>query len=445
MSGWVDDASASLLTDLYELTMAAGYVEAGIAEGEAAFELFVRRLPPQRRFLVACGIEQAVAYLTSLRFDDDAIAYLRTLGLFGEPVLDRLRELRFTGDVHAVAEGEVVFGGEPILRVTAPLIEAQLVETFLLATIGFQTMVASKAARVSIAAAGRPFADFSARRDHGADAALKAARAAYVGGASSTSNVLAGREYGIPLSGTMAHAYVMAFADEREAFRRFAASFPDRAVLLIDTYDTVRGAERAVEVAKEGSRVAAVRLDSGDVDQLSRRVRQVLDDGGLGEVQIVVSGDLDEHRVLELVEAGAPVDAFGVGTRMGTSDDAPSLGVVYKLVADPSGARMKRSEGKVTIPGCKQVHRLADHDLLALHDEPAPPGSRPLLHAWVDGGVRVRAPEPLAAARDRAAAAVAALPADLRLLGPGSGAWEVRTSAALDDLRRAVEARLAAP
>jgi len=442
LSAWVDDANASLLTDLYELTMAAGYVDAGIAEGEAAFELFVRRLPPSRRFLVACGIEQALDHLTSLRFDDDALRYLRSLDLFDEAFLDRLRELRFTGDVHAVAEGELVFGGEPILRVTAPLIEAQLVETFLIATVGFQTMVASKAARVAIGARGRDFADFSARRDHGPDAALKAARAAYVGGAASTSNVLAGREYGIPLSGTMAHAYVMAFADEREAFRRFAAAFPGRAVLLVDTYDTVRGAERVVEVAREGADVTAVRLDSGDLDALSRQVRRILDDGGLGHVRILASGDLDEHRVAALVDAGAPIDAFGVGTRMGTSEDAPSLGMVYKLVADPSGPRMKRSEGKVTVPGCKQVHRFGDHDVLARHDERVD-GGRPLLDLVVDGGERVAPPAPLAAARDRCAAAVAALPEPFRRLD-GDAAWDVRVSPALAELQREVEARLAA-
>jgi nicotinate phosphoribosyltransferase len=444
LSAWVDDRNAALLTDLYELTMAAGYVDAGIAEGEAAFELFVRRLPDERRFLVACGVEQAVDYLTSLAFDDDAVGFLAGLGLFEEVFLERLRSLRFSGDVWAVSEGEVVFAGEPILRVTAPLVEAQLVETFLLATIGFQTMVASKAARVAIAAGGRPFADFSSRRDHGPDAALKAARAAYVGGAASTSNVLAGRLFDIPLSGTMAHAYVMAFADEREAFRRFATAFPGRAVLLVDTYDTRRGAERVVEVAREGHRIAGVRLDSGDLGALARDVRAILDAGGVHDVQVLASGDLDEHRVRELVDAGAPIDGFGVGTRLGTSDDAPSLSVVYKLVADPSGPRMKRSEGKVTVPGCKQVHRFGDHDLVARHDEPAP-GGRPLLEQVVEGGRRILAPQPLEVARDRATVAVAGLPDAVRDLAPGPSPWPVRTSEALADLQREVEAGLAAP
>lgn len=439
-SAWVNDANASLLTDLYELTMAAGYVEAGIAEGEAAFELFVRRLPDERNFLVACGLEQAVAYLEALRFDGEAIGYLRSLGFLGDAVLERLRELRFTGDVHAVPEGEVVFAGEPLLRVSGPLIEAQLAETFLLATIGFQTMVASKAARVALAAGGRPVADFSARRDHGPDAALKAARAAYVGGAASTSNVLAGQAFGIPLSGTMAHAYVMAFADEREAFRRFADAFPDRAVLLIDTYDTVEGARRVVEVVREGHPVRAVRLDSGDLGALAREVRAVLDEGGAGHVRIVASGDLDEHRVRELVASGAPIDSFGVGTRMGTSEDAPSLSAVYKLVADPSGPRMKRSAGKVTIPGCKQVVRHGDRDVLALHDEPTG-GGRPLLVPVLDDGVRVRDDEPLADARARAADAIAALPAELRGLEPAPP-WPVEVSAALAALQRETEARL---
>lgn len=444
MSAWVDDRNAALLTDLYELTMAAGYLDAGIADGHAAFELFVRRLPAERRFLVACGIEQAVEHLTSMRFDDDAVAYLDGLGLFDEAFLERLGTLRFTGDVWAVPEGEVVFAGEPIVRVSGPLLEAQLVETFLLATVGFQTMVASKAARVAVAAGDRPFADFSSRRDHGPDAALKAARAAYVGGAASTSNVLAGKLFGIPLSGTMAHSYVMAFPDEREAFRRFATAFPGRAVLLIDTYDTRRGAERAVEVAREGHRIAGVRLDSGDLGALARDVRRILDDGGLGDVQVLASGDLDEHRVRELLAGGAPIDGFGVGTRLGTSDDAPSLGVVYKLVADPSGPRMKRSEGKATVPGCKQVHRFDDHDVLARHDE-ASPGGRPVLEEVVAAGRRVRGPEPLEAARRRAAAAVAALPEGVRDLRPGPSPWEVRLSPALDRLQREVEARLAFP
>lgn len=442
MTAWVDGGNAALLTDLYELTMAAGYVEAELDGGAAAFELFVRRLPASRRFLVACGIEQALEHLVSLRFDDGAIRYLRELGLFDDAFLDRLRHLRFTGDVWAVAEGEVVFAGEPLLRVSGPLVEAQIVETFLLATVGFETMVASKAARVAIAAGDRPFADFSSRRDHGVDAALKAARAAYVGGAASTSNVLAGRLFGIPLSGTMAHAYVMAFADEREAFRRFAATFPGRAVLLIDTYDTRRGAERVVEVAAEGYDIAGVRLDSGDLDTLARDVRRILDDGGLHEVRILASGDLDEHAVARLVAAGAPIDGFGVGTKLGTSDDAPSLSVVYKLVADPSGARMKQSEGKVTVPGCKQVHRFDDHDVLARHDEVVA-GGRPLLRQVVAAGERLAPPEELAVARARAAAGISALPSRLRDLPTGGAPWEVRTSAGLAALQSEVAAALA--
>lgn len=422
-SAWVDDANAALVTDLYELTMAAAYHSHGM-EGEATFELFVRRLPERRNFLVACGLEQALDYLETLRFDDGALAYLRTLGMFDEGFLERLRELRFTGDVWAVPEGEVVFAGEPLLSVTAPLIEAQLVETFLLTTVLFQTMVASKAARVALACGpDRSFVDFSGRRDHGPDAALKAARAAFVGGASATSNVLAGRLFGIPVSGTMAHAYVMAFPSEIDAFRCFARAFPKHAVLLIDTYDTEAGARKVVEVgrelAAEGVRLQGVRIDSGDLGELATRVRAILDDGGLPDVRVVASGDLDEYRISELVARGVPIDGFGVGTRLGTSADEPSLGGVYKLVEDASGPKMKRSAGKVTLPGRKQVFRVIgpdgrmSHDVLALRDEEV--DGRPLLRRVMRDGVVVER-VPLDVARARAADAVAALPDELRAL-----------------------------
>ena len=430
----------ALLTDLYELTMAAAYHASGL-DGQATFDLFVRHLPERRNFLVACGVEHALEYLTTVAFDDDAVGYLRSLGMFRDPFLDRLRGFRFTGDVWAVPEGEVVFAGEPLLSVTAPIIEAQVVETFLLTTVLFQTMVASKAARVALACGDRTFADFSARRDHGADAAVKAARAAYVGGASSTSNVLAGRLYGIPLSGTMAHAYVMAFRAEADAFRSFARAFPRNAVLLIDTYDTEEGARRAVAVAHdlagEGVRLQGVRIDSGDLGPLAVRVRGILDEGGLDDVRIIASGDLDEYRIAELVAEGAPIDAFGVGTRLGTSADEPWLGGVYKLVDDASGPKMKRSAGKVTVPGRKQVHRLPDRDVLSLRDEEVA-GGRPLLQRVMAAGEVVYHGS-LDEARQRAAAAIAELPARLRDLD-GREEFPVERSPLLAELVARTEA-----
>jgi nicotinate phosphoribosyltransferase len=429
--------SSGLLADLYELTMAAAYHRQGML-GPASFELFVRRLPEPRNFLVACGLEQALDHLEGWRFDASDIDYLRTLDLFDDGFLACLAELRFTGDVWAVPEGEVVFAEEPIVRVTAPMVEAQLVETFLLTTLTFQTMVASKAARVALACGnGRTFVDFSGRRDHGPLAAVLAARAAYVGGAAATSNVLAGRRFGLPLSGTMAHSYVMAFADELEAFRCYARQFPGQAVLLIDTYDTVRGAQRAAQVARElapdGIRLRAVRLDSGDLADLAPRVRAVLDEAGLGDVRIIASGDLDEHRIAALVGAGVPIDAFGVGTMLGTSADAPYLGGVYKLVEDEHGPKVKLSAGKRSWPGRKQVFRGPDGDVVGLADEDGSALGRPLLQHVMGEGRRTDAPPSLAEIRDRRAAAVAALPADLHRLD-GRAEYPVRRSDALEVL-----------
>lgn len=442
---WVDDRNAALLTDLYELTMAASYHANGM-NAPATFDLFVRKLPSRRNFLVMCGLEQALSYLESLRFDDDALDYLRSLEMFDGGFLEFLGDLRFTGEVYAVPEGEIVFDREPLLRVTAPLIEAQIVETFLLNCITFQTMVASKAARVALACRGRDFVDFSPRRDHAADAAIKAARAAYVGGAVATSNVLAGRLYGIPVNGTMAHSYVMAFEDERAAFRTFVRDFPDRAVLLIDTFDVEEGARIAAEVAHElaahGCRLRGVRIDSGDLGPLARAVRKILDYHGLHDVRIVVSGDLDEDRIAALIDDGAPVDAFGVGTQLGTSADAPALGGVYKLVADERGPKMKFSAGKATLPGRKQVFRTTaggrlHHDVIALDDEPV--DGTPLLRSVMSGGRRSRAPEDLDAVRTRCRAALERLPERLRVLDPATEPYPVTLSPRLDALVAAME------
>ena len=417
----------ALFCDLYELTMAAAYDASGLG-GTATFELFVRALPPERNFLVAAGLADVLEALEAWVFDDAAMAYLQTLPGLPAGFLDHIAGLHFTGEVRAVPEGEVVFEEEPLLEVRAPLLEAQLLETLLLNLIGTATMQASKAARVALAAGDRTFADFSARRDHGVAAAMSAARTSAIAGASSTSLVEAGRRFGLNLSGTMAHAYVMAFDDERDAFRSFCRTFPSNAVLLLDTWDTVQGAHHAVAVARElapeGVRVAGVRLDSGDLDVLSRKVRAILDDADFPDIRILASGDLDEHRIAHLLAEGAPIDAFGVGTRMGTSADAPSLGVVYKLVEDERGPKMKLAEGKATLPGRKQVWRSDEVDVLGLIDEQI--DGRPLLSL-------ARA-EPMEVIRQRCREAIAALPDRLRQLAPARPPYEVRISAGLTTL-----------
>ncbi|MGH2808076.1 MAG: nicotinate phosphoribosyltransferase [Actinomycetota bacterium] len=435
----VTPGNAALLTDLYELTMADSYYRRGMRQ-MATFDLFVRNLPSKRNFLVACGLEEALGYLENLTFDDEGIDYLRSLEMFSDGFLEHLRTLSFTGDVCAIAEGEIAFAGEPLLRVTAPLIEAQIVETFLLNCITFQTMVASKAARVALASGTRQFVDFGARRTHGADAALKAARASYVAGAAATSNVLAGDAYGIPVTGTMAHSYIMAFPTEIDAFRAFARDFPHHSVLLVDTFDTEAGARRAVQVAQElkdeGCELMGVRLDSGDLDALSRSVRTILDDAGLRDVKIVASGDLDEYRVDELVAAGAPIDSFGVGTQLGTSGDAPSLGGVYKLVAENGRPKMKLSTGKVTLPGIKQVFRTSrggvyERDVIALDDEEV--DGRPLLQLVMKEGRLIVEHDPLELIRERCLDGLNHLPEDLKSLERRTP-FEVALSPRLDAL-----------
>lgn len=443
---WVSDDNIALLTDLYELTMAASYHAHDMNE-QATFDLFVRHLPEQRRFLISCGIDHALDYLERLSFNKDAISYLRSLNKFDDDFLHFLADLEFTGEVRAIPEGEAVFGGEPILSVTAPLIEAQIVETFLLNCVMFETMIASKAARVSIAAGDRRFVDFSLRRDQGADAGLRAARAAFVGGAEASSNVLAGQVFGIPVSGTMAHSYVMAFEDEVEAFRCFLRDFPVGAVLLIDTFDVEEGARRAAQVAKElapeGVALSGVRIDSGDLATLTRSVRKILDESGLEEVDIVLSGDLDEYAIERLTGEGVPVDAFGVGTQMGTSGDAPALGGAYKLVEDARGPKIKLSTGKATLPGRKQVFRISsekgyDHDVIALEDEAAPEGT-PLLEQAMIGGRRCVAQDPLEAVQERCLRTLRSLPQGLRSLNPSGELYPVHHSPKLEGLIRRMQ------
>lgn len=429
--------SPGLSTDLYELTMMAGYYSAGLMPS-ATFELYVRELPQNRAYLIAAGLDQALDYLEHLRFSRDDIDYLRHV-----PALQHVRpeffdeylaQFRFTGEVWAIEEGVPVFPPEPLLRVTAPLPEAQLVETALLALIGFQTSVASRAARMVEAAAGRRVVEFGARRAHGIEAGVLAARAAFLGGCDSTSNVEAGRRFGIPVSGTMAHSWVTAFPDELTAFQQFMTIFRDRAVLLLDTYDTLAAAR---SIAASGLRPASVRLDSGDVAALSRRVRTILDDAGLHETKIFVSGDLDEWRVAAMVEAHAPIDGFGVGAALSVVTDVPSLGAIYKLVEIERGAAavpvMKRSTGKETHPGRKQVWRVFDagaaiEDVIELaeasarrvqkdppHEEPRY-AERPLLARVMRGGKREFPMPPVTELRARHRQTLVELPASVRRL-----------------------------
>jgi nicotinate phosphoribosyltransferase len=416
--------SRALCTDLYELTMIAGYYTARMT-ARATFELSVRTLPRNRSFLVAAGLEQALDYLEQLRFTAEDIAFARTL-----PALTRvppdffdtyLAQFRFTGDVWAADEGTPLFPPEPILRVTAPLGEAQLVETALLAIVGFQTSVASRAARVVEAAAGRPVAEFGARRAHGLEAGVLAGRAAFLAGCESTSGVEAGRRFGIPVSGTMAHSWVLAFADETSAFRQFADVFGE-SVLLLDTYDAVEAARHLIAT---GLRPRAVRVDSGDIVDISRQVRGILDAGGLRDTSIFVSSDLDERRIAAILAAGAPVDGFGVGAALSTSSDAPSLGAIYKLVEIERDGRaapiMKHSPEKHTLPGRKQAWRrfadgVAVEDVLDLADAAAPKGGEPLLKRVMTGGRREQPTRSMPDLQARCRGAIAALPASIRQL-----------------------------
>ncbi len=447
---WVDDATVALFTDLYELNMAQAYVEAGMHEN-ATFSLFVRRLPVQRNYLVACGLDDVLRYLERLRFDDRSLEHLASLGGFRDWFLDWLKDLRFSGEVRAVREGTPIFAGEPILEITAPIAQAQLAETVILNQVHLQTVLASKAARVVTAARGRGVVDFGPRRMHGLDAALKAARAFHIAGVKATSNVLASAVYGVAASGTMAHSFVQSFAEEAEAFRRFIRLYPGT-VLLLDTYDTLAGAKMVTRLAGElgeDFKVRAVRLDSGDPIALSHEVRRVLDDGGLGEVGIFVSNSLDEDAIDELLEAGAPVDGFGVGTRMGVSQDAPSLDIAYKLCDYAGEGRLKTSTGKPILPGSKQVFReerdgLYRGDHIGRLGEDLPGAT--LLEPVMRGGERLPAGRvELDAARAHAAAERAKLPAAVRGLRPADPAYPVTVSRALRDYQERVRERVAGP
>jgi nicotinate phosphoribosyltransferase len=399
--------------------MAAAYF-ANRVRALATFELFVRDLPKTRNYLIVAGLEQALDYLEELRFTEEDIVYLRRHPSFPhvpEEFFAFLRDFRFTGDVWAIPEGTPLFANEPLVRVTAPIIEAQVVETSLLATINFQTAIASKAARVAAAAAGRDVIEFGSRRAHGTEAAMLAARAAYVGGCDGTSNVEAGLRFGIPTFGTMAHSWVMTFDDEVAAFQNYMRVFPEASTLLVDTYDTLAAVRKVIAA---GLRPAAIRLDSGDLNVLSHGVRQLLDAAGLRDTRIFASGDLDEWRVADLVAAGAPIDAFGVGTRLATSFDEPALGGVYKLVElqrdQEVVGRLKTSTGKVTFPGRKQVWRCHDGagtltgDVIACANELGPPGAEPLLVHIIRAGQPLLERPRIADIRARSRGLVARLP-----------------------------------
>ncbi len=433
-----------LLVDLYELTMAAAYFEHRV-DCRATFELFVRHLPAQRTYLVAAGLHSALSYLENLHFTDDDVDFLRAQPAFhtvSPEFFDYLRGFRFQGDVRAIAEGTLVFADEPLLQVTAPVLEAQIAETYLLSVIHHETLVASKAARVVRAAAGRPVLEFGTRRAHGPEAGVRAARAACVGGCSATSNVLAGALYDLPLAGTAAHSWTQVFRDERRSFEALLETFPDTAILLVDTYDPLEGARIAATL---GTEVPGVRLDSGDMLEKSRLVREILDRHGRRSTKIVASGDLNEYRIEDLIAQGAPIDSFGVGTDLVTSRDVPALSVVYKLVeTEHAGVvepKTKFSEEKVYWPGRKQVFRFFQngkyhHDLLACAEE-GYPGASTLLEPVMRAGRRLSPGPPVKEIREHTLANLNCLPEAYQALHDAP-AYPVEKSTALDSLLNAV-------
>ncbi len=436
-----------LLTDLYQLTMMQAYFDSGMTD-TAVFEFFVRKLPERRNFLIAAGLEQVLDYLEVLRFTPAELEWLAGCGRFRTDFVDWLGKQRFAGDVDAMAEGTVFFADEPILRVVAPLPVAQLVESRIINVLQFQSMVASKAARCVIAARGKLLVDFGLRRAHGAEAGLMSARASYLAGFGGTATVLAGMRWGIPLYGTMAHSFIQAHEDELTAFEDFARSHPRSNTMLIDTYDTEAAAASLVPLAlklqQEGIDIQAVRLDSGDLGEHSRRVRAILDSAGLDRTRIFASGNLDEYALKTLLSDGAPIDGFGVGTRMNTSADHPYFDCAYKLQEYAGAPRRKRSEGKATWPGRKQVYRWRDADgsfagdLLTTVEDVA--GDEALLQPVMRAGQRLAAPLPLTAIRDHAAAQLAALPEALRNL-EAAAVYPVSVGKPLQALARYVDRR----
>ena len=376
----------SLLTDLYEITMAYSYFKSNRNE-ISTFELFIRNLPKNRNFLVSAGIDDIIKIISEFHFTDDDIKYLKSLKLFSDDFLDYLKNFKFKSDVWAIPSGQIYFPNEPVIRITADRISAQLLETIILNQFNFQSMIASKCARIIISSRGIPCIDFSPRRDHGIDSALKVAKVSYICNFIGTSNVLAGKIFNIPVYGTMAHSYIMRFSDEETAFREFLKCF-EEPVLLIDTYDTIEGAKKVIKLLKEGYKIKGVRIDSGDLVELSKKVKQIFKNEGF-DIKIFLSGDLDEYVIDEILSKEAIADAFGVGTKMGTSSDAPYLNGVYKLVEDEYGFKIKTSPGKITLPGKKQVYRIykngiMEKDIIALEDEKCE--GIPLLKKYIENG-----------------------------------------------------------
>ncbi len=442
-----EKTDSALLTDLYMLTMLQGFFHERM-EDTATYEFFVRDLPPERGFLIAAGLEQVLDYLETVRFTKQELEWLAATGRFDSEFIDYLGNFRFQGDVHAMPEGTVFFPNEPILRVTAPIPQAQFVETRVINLLHFQTLIASKAVRCVLAAPGKLLVDFGLRRSHGAEAGLLAARAAYLAGFGGTATVLAGKLYDIPIFGTMAHSFIQAHTSEAAAFEGFAHAQPTNVVLLIDTYDTEAAAQTVVELAPrliaQGIAVKGVRLDSGDLADHARKVRAILDEGGLADTTIFSSGNLDEYQLQELLKAGAPIEGFGVGTRLDTSADAPYLDCAYKLVEYGGHPRRKRSEGKATWPGRKQVYRRYEGDTGRhmkadmITTENDLQDGEPLIQPVMKEGQRLQSAEPLRKARERAAQQVAQLPAHLRTLATQPH-YPVSISAALEVLARAAD------
>ncbi len=436
----------ALLTDLYQLTMAACYFDQGMNE-EGTFSLFIRKYPKDRAYFVAAGVAEILEFLSTLHFSEDDLAFLESTGQFRTPFLDHLRTLRFTGEVYALPEGSIFFANEPILEVTAPIIEAQLVETFIINAVNLQTLIASKAARSVEAAQGRPIIDFSLRRTQGSDAGLKVARASYLVGFTGTSNVLAGKLYGIPTFGTMAHSYVTSFHDEIDAFRVFAENFPKSTTLLTDTYDDYVGARKAAQVGHEmearGERLGYVRLDSGDIAEISKKVRQILDEEGLDYVGILASGGFDEYKITDVLARGGQVNSFAVGTKMGVAADAPYFDIAYKLVKYGEHPVMKLSTGKVTLVDKKQVWRRFDDkglmqgDTIALREE-ALSEKEPLLQQVMKNGSPIQPQPTLSESRDYFRRQYSLLPEPYKAIyNPGE--YPVRLSQRLEERETRVE------
>lgn len=450
--GAYKEEDMSLFTDFYELTMCAAYFDNKNFE-TATFDLFIRRLPENRSYFLFTGLEQILLYLQTIKFSEQQLAYLKRQG-FNQQFLNYLRDFKFTGDVWAVSEGTVAFPNEPLVRITAPIIEAQVVETFILNTVNLQTTMSTKASRVIHAAKGKSVIEFGLRREQGVDAGMKVARSSYIAGCKGTSNVLAGMVYDIPVFGTMAHSFIMSYPKELDAFRAFAKTFPDKSTLLIDTYDDIAGAEKAVTVAKEleakGFRLGGVRLDSGDLAETSKKIRKILDDNDLGYVKIFVSGDLDEFRIAELLGKGAKIDSFGVGTKMGTSSDRPYLDVIYKLCETMTAPGvyspiMKLSTDKLTLPGRKQVYRYKDpdgnyvRDVIALATERV--DAEPLLIKVMSEGKLTYTLPSLNQIKDFAAENLSKLPEKHKAL-TNAEAYPVELSQKLQDLIKTLREKI---